>query len=88
MTPIVAFGGKNNLNFNFKFDSNIVAGDALQLGQTPGFLGFGTVDNFYNKPIPYTDQFGFFDKLWFGMGARYDLTDVTDTITNKNEPYL
>lgn len=83
MTPVVSFGGKNNLNFNFKFDSNIVAGDALTRGDD---TLLGLVKNFYNKPIPYTDSFGFFDKLWFGMGARYTPTGIFPNVTPDNEP--
>ena len=83
MTPVISFGGKNNLNFNFKFDSNIVAGDALTRGDD---TLLGLVKNFYNKPIPYTDSFGFFDKMWFGMGARYTPTGTFPNVTPDNEP--
>jgi hypothetical protein len=74
MTPVVSFGGKNNLNFNFKFDNNQIAGDAI----TPSTTN-NVVTNYYNKPIRYTDSQGFFDKLWFGMASNTTLFMFNET---------
>jgi hypothetical protein len=67
--PIIAFGGKDGVAFNFGFSHNQIVGDALQKqGST----------NFYNEPIRYTNEFGFFDKLWFGLLDNYDYISLND----------
>lgn len=83
MTPVVSFGGKGGLNFNFKFDSNLIAGDAL-------IKSVSDDNNIYNSPIWYTDSQGFFDKLWFGIGYDYNNTNdvVLDDLGNPNEDYF
>ena len=77
ITPVVSFGGKNNLNFNFKFDNNQIAGDSITPSSVTGIIGsIANITNYYNEPIRYTDSQGYFDKLWFGMGNLTDLTNV------------
>lgn len=88
MTPVVSFGGKGSLNFTFDFDSNIVAGDSLVSSFNQGILGIGGTTNIYNQPIAYTDEFGFFDKLWFGMGSVFKETKIPDNIANPIETYF
>jgi hypothetical protein len=80
MTPIVSFGGKGGLNFTFDFESNQVAGDAIVKSD----------DNlFYNQPIRYTDEQGFFDKLWFCIGHSYvDAERTLEQIGGTNEIYF
>jgi hypothetical protein len=95
VTPVVSFGGKNNLNFNFKFDNNQIAGDALEpfdletsndlINQV---LNLFQVVNYYNKPIRYTDSLGFFDKLWFGMGSDFKKSDNFVNISSVAENYF
>lgn len=81
MTPIISFGGKGGLNFTFDFDSNQIAGVSL----------FKSDDNnIYNQPVRYTDEQGFFDKLWFGIGYDYRSTnDVSlPNIGDSDEDYF
>jgi hypothetical protein len=80
MTPVVSFGGKNNLNFNFKFDNNQIAGDAITPASVSGIIGnIGSITNYYNRPIRYTDSQGFFEKLWFGMASNTTLFMFNET---------
>jgi hypothetical protein len=80
MTPVVSFGGKNNLNFNFKFDNNQIAGDAITPASVSGIIGnIGNITNYYNRPIRYTDSQGFFEKLWFGMASNTTLFMFNET---------
>ncbi|NCU42426.1 MAG: hypothetical protein EOM19_06965, partial [Candidatus Moranbacteria bacterium] len=72
MTPVIADGGKGGFTFTFAFDDNLSAGSAL----------YKKGSGFYNEPIKYTNDFGFFNKLWFGMGTSYV---ATDTFTDINE---
>jgi hypothetical protein len=89
MTPVVSFGGKNNLNFNFKFDNNQVAGDAITASSRDGsILNILKVTNYYNEPIRYTDNQGYFDKLWFGMSNKYRKTDNFNNIADVKEEYF
>jgi len=89
MTPIVSFGGKNNLNFNFKFDSNQIAGDAITASSKDGLItNLLKITNYYNEPIRYTDNQGYFDKLWFGMSNRYKETDNFNNIADVKEEYF
>lgn len=81
MTPIVSFGGKGGLNFTFDFESNQVAGDSIVKSDQ---------NLWYNQPVRYTDEQGFFDKLWFGIGYDYnDSFDVNLTnIGDSDEDYF
>lgn len=89
ITPVVSFGGKNNLNFNFKFDNNQVAGDAITPASVDGgILNTLKITNYYNNPIRYTDDQGYFDKLWFGMSSRYEDTGNFNNIADVSEEYF
>ena len=73
MTPVVSYGGQNALVFTFGFDDNILAGVALYKDNSL---------NIYNYPVKYTDDRGFFNELWFGMGSSYSQTDVFELDPN------
>ena len=84
MTPVGAYGGEQALLFNFGFNSNIVAGDAIEK------VG----SNYYNDPIRYTDDLGRFEELWFAFGDIYFSTanfppigGTTETVFNKTYAY-
>jgi uncharacterized repeat protein (TIGR02543 family) len=73
MTPVVSYGGQNALVFTFGFDDNILAGVGLYKD---------SAGNIYNYPVKYTDDRGFFNELWFGMGSSYSQTDVFELDPN------
>ena len=77
MTPVIANGGKGSFSFTFGFKDNLVAGNAIY-----------KKTNFYNEPIRYTDEFGFFYELWFGMGSSYTDTDTFTDIAETGEDYF
>ena len=86
MTPVISFGGKGGLNFTFGFESNQIAGDAIEK------IG----NNFFNTPIKYVDNEGFFDKLWFGLSDNFSTSGMVvkpnigtnnETIFNKEYSY-
>jgi hypothetical protein len=66
MTPVISFGGKGGLNFTFGFESNQIVGDSIVKGGS----------NFFNNPIRYTDEQGFFDKLWFGLSDNFSTSGM------------
>ena len=84
MVPIQSFGGKGTLVFEFGFDNNLYAGNAIY-EQT---LNSGGTDTYFNEPILYGDTQGFFDEIWFGMGDLSGATIPFDDIGEANEDYF
>ena len=82
MVPVQSFGGKNTLIFEFGFDNNLYAGNAIY-EQT---LNTGAIPKtYFNEPILYGDTQGFFDEIWFGMGNLSGPTVAFETIGETGE---
>ena len=93
-TPVNAFGKKGGVVFQFGFDNNQIALNAVET-----LLPIGNIDFLkqrYNKAIKYTDDLGKINELWFmlsnlmlmGVGSDWNEIEVVDNypLVRDNSP--
>ena len=93
-TPVNAFGKKGGLVFQFGFDNNQLALNAVETLYPIGSVDF--LKQRYNRAVKYTDDFGKIDELWFmlsnsmlmGSGSDWDEIEVVDNypLVRDNDP--